>query len=64
MVEIDELNRASLLYNLGTRYAKDQIYTYVGPILLVLNPFKYLQGSDASELKEQFREFITTPSPF
>ena len=64
MVEIDELNSASLLYNLGTRYAKDQIYTYVGPILLVLNPFKYLQGSDASELKEQFREFITTPSPF
>ena len=49
MVEIDELNSASLLYNLGTRYAKDQIYTYVGPILLVLNPFKYLQGFDARE---------------
>ena len=40
MVEIDELNPASLLYNLATRYKRDEIYTYVGPILLVLNPFK------------------------
>ena len=40
MVEIDELNPASLLYNLMVRYRRDQIYTYVGPILLVLNPFK------------------------
>ena len=64
MVEIDELNSASLLYNLGTRYRKDQIYTYVGPILLVLNPFKSIPGAVGPELKAQFREFITTQSPF
>lgn len=40
MVEIDELNHATLLFNLKQRYYKDQIYTYVGPILLAMNPFK------------------------
>jgi len=42
MGDIDELNNATLLYNLGNRYKKDEIYTYVGPILLALNPFKAL----------------------
>ena len=42
MVEIDELNHATLLYNLYKRYTKDEIYTYVGPILLAMNPFKNL----------------------
>ena len=51
MVEIDELNSASLLYNLGNRYAKDEIYTYVGPILLMLNPFKLIPGSVGPELR-------------
>jgi len=42
MVEIDELNNATLLYNLFKRYEKDEIYTYVGPILLAMNPFKMI----------------------
>jgi myosin heavy subunit len=40
MVEIDELNHATLLHNLCSRYMRDDIYTYVGPILLAMNPFK------------------------
>ena len=64
MVEIDELNSASLLYNLGNRYAKDEIYTYVGPILLVLNPFKAIPGSTAPEQAARHQQFITTSSPF
>ena len=40
MVDIDELNHATLLYNLFKRYTKNEIYTYVGPILLAMNPFK------------------------
>lgn len=64
MVEIDELNSASLLYNLGNRYAKDEIYTYVGPILLVLNPFKAIPGSIGPEQRAKYQEFITTSSPF
>jgi myosin heavy subunit len=64
MVEIDELNSASLLYNLGNRYAKDEIYTYVGPILLVLNPFKAILGSTGPEQAAKYQQFITTQSPF
>lgn len=53
MVEIDELNPASLLYNLMTRYRRDEIYTYVGPILLVLNPFKAIPhlGTDENRMR-------------
>ncbi len=40
MVEIDELNHATLMQNLAARYKKDEIYTYVGPIILAMNPFK------------------------
>ena len=68
MVEIDELNSASLLYNLKNRYAKDEIYTYVGPILLVLNPFKKIPAFNdeekKKELKDDYREFVTTTQPF
>jgi len=44
MVEIDELNSASLVYNLANIYKKKLIYTYVGPILLALNPFGPVEG--------------------
>jgi len=40
MINIDELNHATVLYNLYRRYIRDDIYTYVGPTLLAVNPFK------------------------
>lgn len=40
MIDIDELNHATILYNLFQRYRRDDIYTYVGPTLLAVNPFK------------------------
>lgn len=42
MVEIDELNHATLMQNLFARYKNNNIYTYVGPIILAMNPFKNL----------------------
>lgn len=54
MVEIDELNAATLLYNLSTRYEREDIYTYVGPILLVLNPFKALPHLGTEECRNQY----------
>ncbi len=42
MVDIDELNHATLLQNLEARYNRDEIYTYVGPIILAVNPFMNL----------------------
>jgi myosin heavy subunit len=42
MVDIDELNHATLMQNLQARYDRDEIYTYVGPIILAMNPFMNL----------------------
>jgi myosin heavy subunit len=39
MVEIDELNPATFLFNMSQMYHRYDIFVYVGPILLVMNPF-------------------------
>jgi myosin heavy subunit len=44
MVDIDELNHATLMQNIAARYNKNEIYTYVGPIILAMNPFKNLDS--------------------
>jgi myosin heavy subunit len=63
MVDIDELNSASLLFNLMNRYKKKQIYTYVGPILLALNPFGPVPGITGPEVMARYKEIITTAQP-
>lgn len=40
MVDMEILNDAELLENVRKRFFKDLIFTYVGPTLLVVNPFK------------------------
>uniref|UniRef100_A0A3B3Z502 Myosin IXA n=1 Tax=Poecilia mexicana TaxID=48701 RepID=A0A3B3Z502_9TELE len=39
---LPELNERSLLDNLRSRFRQEKIYTYVGSILIVINPFKFL----------------------
>ena len=34
------LNEGTLLHNLRRRFMSDKIYTYVGEILVAINPFK------------------------
>ena len=62
MVDIDELNKATLLYNLAGRYKNDNVYTYVGPILLALNPFKRIERFYGAEFDEQYKRMVTEPS--
>ena len=65
MVEIDELNPATLLYNLMNRYKRDppEIYTYVGPILLVLNPFKGIPGLNDDENRLRYVSICNSDQP-
>ena len=42
MDELVYLHQASVLNNVRKRFAKDVIYTYTGPILIAVNPFKQL----------------------
>lgn len=50
MINIDELNHATVLYNLYQRYKRKEIYTYVGPTLLAVNPFEKV----AAKTKEDY----------
>lgn len=63
MVEIDELNNATLLYNLYKRYKQNKIYTYVGPILLALNPFKRMDHLYTAEVVEDYKLMVDSKFP-
>ena len=40
LTSLTYLHEPAILYSLKERYAKNTIYTYTGPILLAVNPFK------------------------
>lgn len=42
MDDLHPLNEATILANIAHRYRTDQIYTRTGPILIAMNPFKWL----------------------
>eukprot|EP00054_Salpingoeca_dolichothecata_P026515 m.189953 g.189953 ORF g.189953 m.189953 type:complete len:938 (-) comp25680_c0_seq1:211-3024(-) len=44
LAELENLNEETLLNELGVRFKKDIIYTYVGEILVSMNPFKWIKG--------------------
>ena len=51
------LSDATLLENSRIRYLKDEIYTFVGPILISVNPFKYIESLYRPELMAECRRF-------
>ncbi|XP_052457119.1 unconventional myosin-IXAa isoform X1 [Carassius gibelio] len=42
LCNLPDLNEKTLLDNLRNRFKQEKIYTYVGSILIVINPFKFL----------------------
>ena len=56
MIEIDELNHATILWNLHQRYFTDDIYTYVGPTLLAVNPFTNMDHKYPPSCIEQYKQ--------
>ena len=59
MIDIDELNHATVLYNLYKRYQTEDIYTYVGPTLLAINPFKALPHKYPPRIIEDYKAIIS-----
>lgn len=49
MTKMDDLHVGSILYNIRKRYRQDQIYTYIGSILVAVNPYMQygIYGPDA-----------------
>ena len=50
ILSLNDFCRASLLHSLRLRFREDQVYTFVGGILIALNPFKWItvKGSEES----------------
>jgi myosin heavy subunit len=63
MVDLDVLNNATLLYNLKARYYAEprQIYTYVTPSLLVVNPYQSVPHLMTEEIVKQCYDYIEDP---
>ncbi|XP_072353285.1 myosin-IIIb [Scyliorhinus torazame] len=52
LATLSELNESALLDVLRTRFRHDHIYTYIGDILIAINPFKYLPLYEKSEAEK------------
>ena len=62
MVEMENLSEAELLYNLALRFNLDLIFTYVGPTLIVMNPFKAIPELYKPQLLAAFQESVREKS--
>lgn len=51
---LSDLHHPALLSSLNERFKKDQIYTYTGPILIAINPFKNLAKIFDSKNKKMY----------
>ncbi|GAB1609362.1 unconventional myosin-Ib-like, partial [Argonauta hians] len=40
LIQLSSLNHQTILHNLQTRYSNELIYTYIGSILVAINPYK------------------------
>ena len=50
MVNMENLNEAELLHNIKLRFIKGNIFTYIGPTLLVMNPYKEIEGLFSNDI--------------
>jgi myosin-5 len=62
LVDMPILNDAELHQKIRDRFKVLDIFTYIGPSLLIVNPFKYLREKYTEELKQEFYNCIKTPA--
>ncbi|XP_050539166.1 unconventional myosin-XV isoform X10 [Daktulosphaira vitifoliae] len=63
MIQLNDLNEASLLWNLKIRYDKELIYTYTGSILVAVNPYKMYDMYGLDMVKKYEGQILGTLSP-
>ncbi|KAL4436229.1 hypothetical protein ABPG74_015820 [Tetrahymena malaccensis] len=55
MVNMATLNESELIVNIQNRYSQDQIFTYIGPTLIVMNPYKKLDEQFSSKVIQSIK---------
>jgi myosin heavy subunit len=58
MCEMNILNEPEILRNLIERYKKDDIFTYIGPTLIVVNPYKLIERHFNNRVLTEIRDAV------
>merc|ERR1712166_122447 len=54
LMKMSNVNEASVLHVLNARFKRDRFYTSVGPILISINPFKWIDGMYGQKVIQYF----------
>ncbi|CEG45326.1 myosin 29 [Plasmopara halstedii] len=63
ILHMSDLSEQSLLENLRKRYEHDLIYTYVGPIVIAINPYKQLDVYSERHMTEYYGKAMGSLPP-
>lgn len=58
LVQLPNLNEPELLKAIGHRYMQDKIFSYVGPTLLVVNPYKKINDTFAESTQAAYESLV------
>ena len=53
LIMLDEVSSAAITKELAARYAKGEIYTSIGPVLIAVNPYKVLHKAGGSIYRDE-----------
>jgi myosin heavy subunit len=54
ILDLGDFSDKSLLSTLRVRYRRDEVYTFVGPILLSINPYHWVEGAYGEETMQRY----------
>lgn len=54
LIQLTDVNRPAILFTLQERFKKDLVYTSIGPILISLNPFRWINGIYEDDIKQKY----------
>lgn len=56
LIQLTDVHRPGILHTLRFRFEKDLIYTSIGPILVALNPFRWIPGIYDEDIKNCYAD--------
>ncbi|KAJ1429887.1 P-loop containing nucleoside triphosphate hydrolase protein [Ochromonadaceae sp. CCMP2298] len=55
LIKLAAVHRPGILHTLRSRFQADEIYTSIGPILVAMNPFKWIQGIYGEDVMQRYK---------